>query len=245
VRYRYTATLLPNGQLLAAGGEDGSYADLASAELYDPATGNWTATGSLTTSRSNHRATLLPDGRVLVSGGDSRATGDSISSTEIYDPASGVWTETSDLATGRGSHSSTLLPGGRVLVAGGESAGAGFLASAELYNAGLDFNTDWQPVINTAAVSPRYRLRLTGSRFQGISQASGGGYQDSSTNYPVVQLRALGNEQVTFLLADPLRSWSDSAFFSLPARGFVPGPALMTVFTNGIPSESKYLVVPQ
>jgi hypothetical protein len=66
----HTATLLPNKQVLAAGGvtgEEGTYLD--SAELYDPATSTWTATGSLAIPRAAHTATLLPDGRVLIAGG--------------------------------------------------------------------------------------------------------------------------------------------------------------------------------
>ena len=47
------------------------------------------------------------------------------------------------------------------------------------------------------------------------------------------------------MLVDALRGWSDTSYYSLPARGFVPGPALVTVFTNGIPSDAKYLIVPQ
>jgi len=66
-RENHTATLLPNGKLLVAGGYNGSY--LPRAELYDPATGTWTLTGSLNVSRANHTATLLPNGRVLVAGG--------------------------------------------------------------------------------------------------------------------------------------------------------------------------------
>ena len=58
-----TATLLQNGQVLIAGGET------ASAELFNPSTGAFTATGSMTVSRSGHTATLLPDGRVLIAGG--------------------------------------------------------------------------------------------------------------------------------------------------------------------------------
>ena len=88
------------------------------------------------------------------------------------------------------------------------------------------------------------RLRLNGSRFQGISQASGGNTQDSSSNYPLVQLRSIGNEQVRFLSVDPSRGWSDTTYSSLSPTGFVAGPALVTVFTNGIPSGAKYLVVP-
>src|SRR5206468_10379965 len=86
-------------------------------------------------------------------------------------------------------------------------------------------------------------LMLTGSRFQGISQASAGNFQDSSTNYPVVQLRNIDNSQIAFLPVDPIAGWSDTAFTSTPVNDFPPGPALVTVFTNGIPSDSKYLVV--
>ena len=60
--------MLPNGKVLVAGGDNGS-GYLASAELYDPASGTWTATGSLNTARYCHTATLLPNGKVLVAGG--------------------------------------------------------------------------------------------------------------------------------------------------------------------------------
>src|SRR5437660_128069 len=66
-RAEHTATLLPDGKVLVAGGYAAGW--LASAELYDPATGTWTVTGSLATARSNDTATLLPDGKVLVAGG--------------------------------------------------------------------------------------------------------------------------------------------------------------------------------
>src|SRR6266480_6569817 len=67
-RYVHTATLLPNGKVLVAGGDNGSA--LSSAELYDPVSGTWTATGSLGTARKNHTATLLASGKVLVAGGE-------------------------------------------------------------------------------------------------------------------------------------------------------------------------------
>ena len=63
----HTATLLPTGQVLVAGGQGGG-----SAELYDPATGRWAATGSMGTALSSHTATLLPSGQVLVAGGGQR-----------------------------------------------------------------------------------------------------------------------------------------------------------------------------
>src|SRR5437763_1684270 len=67
-RNGHTATLLPNGKVLVAGGGDGG-SILASAELYDPASGTWSATGSLVFARGAHTATLLPNGRVLIAAG--------------------------------------------------------------------------------------------------------------------------------------------------------------------------------
>ena len=69
----HTATLLPNGKVLVAGGDGDSSGCLSSAELYDPASGLWSSTGNLATARYDHTATLLPNGKVLVAGGrDSR-----------------------------------------------------------------------------------------------------------------------------------------------------------------------------
>src|SRR5258708_14595908 len=64
-----TATVLPNGKVLVVGGYDATGATLASAELYDPATGVFTATGSMSVPRQEHTATLLPNGKVLIAGG--------------------------------------------------------------------------------------------------------------------------------------------------------------------------------
>lgn len=131
----------------------------------------------------------------------------------------------------------------RVLVTGGFNSSD--LASAELYDVGLAFNSAWQPQIATApsTLAPGSKLALTGSLFQGVSQASGGNSQDSSSNYPVVQLRSLDNSQVMFLQVDSTVGWSNTAFTSTPVSGFPAGPALVTVFTNAIPSAAKYLVV--
>src|SRR5204862_7670326 len=134
---------------------------------------------------------------------------------------------------------------GKVLVAGGFN-NFDWERTAELYDVGLGFHKAAQPKIATASFTSRaHRLQLTGSLFQGISQASGGNTQDSSSNYPIVQLRSIDNAQVTFLAVDPLLGWSDTTFnaSSLSAGAFPPGPALTTVFTNGIPSVAKYLVV--
>jgi large repetitive protein len=90
-----TATLLPNGKVLVAGGANGNY--LSSAELYDPATGIWTATDSLGTARTSHAATLLPSGNVLVAGG--AGLSGYLSSAELYDE--GLLISTRDLYSPR------------------------------------------------------------------------------------------------------------------------------------------------
>lgn len=133
-RADHTATLLPDGRVLVSGGSRNNGATLASAELYDPATGVWTATGSLATRREHHTATLLPDGRVLVSGGNLDNRGTPVGSAELYDPATGVWTPTNfQMAAARTAHTATLLPDGKVLVSGGYDASGNAIASAELY----------------------------------------------------------------------------------------------------------------
>src|SRR5450432_2418807 len=115
-RVSHTATALPNGKVLVAGGAGTNFGTLASAELYDPASGTWTTTGSLASARAGQTATLLPNGKVLVAAGFG---GPSLASAELYDPASGTWTATGGLAIARYNHTATLLPNGKVLVAGG------------------------------------------------------------------------------------------------------------------------------
>jgi N-acetylneuraminic acid mutarotase len=120
-RLEHSATLLPNGKVLVAGGFDSSFTNiLVSAELYDPASGTWTATGNMRNVQTAHTATLLPNGKVLVAGGGGFGSNANHSIlAELYDPASGTWTATGSLATARRNHTATLLPNGKVLVAGG------------------------------------------------------------------------------------------------------------------------------
>ncbi len=79
----HTATALPDGKVLIAGGY-GPGGLLSSAELYDPATGSWSSAGTMSQRRFLHTATALPDGKVLVAGG--HKVGGPLSSAELYDP---------------------------------------------------------------------------------------------------------------------------------------------------------------
>ncbi len=108
-----SATLLPDGQVLIAGGENANFNLLSSAELYNPATGKFTPTGSMTTPRAGQSATLLNNGQVLMAGG----TG-ATAAAELYNPATGKFTATGSMSAPRGDNVGTLLPDGDVLVTG-------------------------------------------------------------------------------------------------------------------------------
>ena len=169
-RSRHTATLLPNGKVLVAGGDN--YGPPASAELYDPATGTWTATGSLATARSYHTATLLPNGKVLVAGGyGGNYPPGALASAELYDPATETWTATGSLTNGRYYHTATLLPNGKVLVAGGSDAEN--LASAELYDPATG---TWTATGNLGTVRFLHKATLLSN---GKVLVAGGGNYDS------------------------------------------------------------------
>jgi uncharacterized protein (TIGR03437 family) len=117
-RADHKATLLPNGKVLITGATEViAYGPpTASAELFDPFTGTFTATGSMTTARRGHTATLLPDGRVLIAGPDLSA--------EIYDPSTGTFTPTRGMVSRPYSwlEATTLLQDGTVFIAGQPTA---------------------------------------------------------------------------------------------------------------------------
>src|ERR1035437_9899772 len=114
-----SATLLPKGKVLGAGGIGSGNSYFESAELYDPVSNNWTMTTPMDHARESHMATLLANGTVLVVGGQSPSD-PSWGSAEIYDPSSASWSETTNTMITLLSSFSTpvgsLLGDGTVLV---------------------------------------------------------------------------------------------------------------------------------
>ena len=132
-RAGHTATALPDGRVVLAGGYNGEY--LASVEVFDPARQRFAIMGHLNEGRSGHTATLLPDGRILIVGGVGRGWS-FLASAELFDPTTGRSEPVGPLSVPRESHTATLLTDGRVLVVGGHRGRREAMevyASAELY----------------------------------------------------------------------------------------------------------------
>jgi len=217
-----TATLLPDGKVLAAGGnvyQENANGTLASAELFDPASGTWTMTDSLPGPRSDHTATLLLTGKVLVAGGTDGTT--NLSSAVLYDPANGSWTTTTSLLAAHEDHGASLLPNGTVLVMGGNDTTSFPTAKAEVYDPGLGFNASSQPQIDSVSLlTSGNGLKVSGSGFGGISDA-------------VIGLMSLNNG---VSLSLPATTWSADSVTSASQTSVPFGCLLATVFVNGVPT---------
>lgn len=133
------ANLLANGKVLVVGGDNAS-GPVSSAEIYDPASGTWSVTASMSRPRAVFSASVLTDGRVLAVGGYTLISGTgtsgpgSTNSAEIYDPVTGLWAATQNALAVREDHTATVLADGRVIIAGGQSSDGTTYATAEVYS---------------------------------------------------------------------------------------------------------------
>jgi len=139
-RASFTAVKLADGRVLVAGGETGS--DLNSvtskAEIYDPATGKFAATGSLRKARYSAVGALLPGGKVLVVGGGDQDV-NPLSSAEVFDPQTGKFAATGSMSAARGDDDgepplAVAMPDGRVVVMGGQDDDLNLIPSVEIYD---------------------------------------------------------------------------------------------------------------
>lgn len=133
-RHYSTLSRLLDGRLLLAGGIGGA-GPSGEADLYDPASGTWSAAAPMLHLRSDPGAVRLPDGRVLVFGGDGVGLNTTVAA-ELYDPVANTWTATGSMNEPRTRATAHLLPNGKVLVAGGyDRTGAlSFSNTAEVYD---------------------------------------------------------------------------------------------------------------
>jgi hypothetical protein len=208
-RRLHTATLLPGGGVLVVGGfnSDVSSPVLRSAELYDPATGSWTATGDLITPRVAHTATLLHNGKVLVAGGVGPLGpsfdhgGDGVDTAELYDPATGQWSATASLNTPRVIHTATLLRNGEVVAAGGDSE-RNSVNSAELYD---PVTASWSTTgsLNTAHSAHTATVLANGKVL--VYGGSPAGDNNSELYDPGFEIPLLTLNSTSFCIGD---SWS-------------------------------------
>jgi hypothetical protein len=139
-RYNHQAILLYTGMVLIFGGVgSGSPSNIVlnSAELYDPETGTFTATGNMITARNNPLVTMLPNGKILIQGGSSDTAGTTpIQSVEIYDPATGKFTAADDTLVARLWNRIVRLDNGKTIFVGGQTTSntSSVTNTAELYN---------------------------------------------------------------------------------------------------------------
>ena len=258
--------LLADGRVLIAGGTDVSgYNDFASVEVYDPAAGAWSYTGSLNTPRRGARPIRLQDGRVLLaSGAHGLPNGNRfLFTSELYDPTNGTWSYTGNVHVAREGYVPALLNDGRVLIAGGEGPWYVIGATAEVYD---PTTGNWTQAADMASGKAWFTLTvLPDGRV-----LAAGGYSDqhqglttaelfnptTGTWSPTGSLSQARWGHMAFLLADgrvlvagggnEVGTLASSEVYD-PATGvWSPGPSLQVALNGAVPAallDGRWLAV--
>jgi hypothetical protein len=213
-----SATLLPSGKVLVAGGYDHTKGELAGAELYDPSSNHWSPTGSLATARDSATATALPDGDVLVAGGDGGA-GSALASAELYRADSGTWEAAASMAGARQMAAATLLKDGTALVSGGYDGRLGkALDTTERYDPGTDTWTAGGTMALTRAQHTLTALK------DGRALVVGGNLGGFAGGHNAAERFSAATTNLTAVTFDsrPIATSSDAATSVLTNSGSVP-----------------------
>jgi hypothetical protein len=239
-----TASLLPSGQVLVAGGSlEGCCGGVTGADLYTPSTGTWQAAANMNVAREDAAAVVLPNGTVLMTGGYNGITATAwLASTEIYQPSTNTWTVGPSMNAERAYQTATLLPDGQVLVAGG-SNGSNALASAELYSAG----TTSTPAPAVTAVSPASgpaaggtTVTVTGTNLTGGSVAFGGvaatGVSCTASSCSATSPAGSGTVNVTVTTAGGTSAASSADQFTYQAAAPPPAPTISSITPTSGPA---------
>jgi len=180
--FYHTANLLQNGMVLVTSGTDMVTGRLPVGQLYDPASGSWSSTGTCL-ARIFHTGTLLHNGKVMVAGGSIDDAFPQVTpGVQLYEPSTNTWTSTSDMLTERENHSAVLLGSGDVLVAGGKDDAGHDLATAELFRPAGQFGS-WSATGSMQTGRSFFQLTLLSD---GRVLASGG--QNGSTYVSDVEI---------------------------------------------------------
>ena len=238
-----TATRLPYGTVLFAGGHNGGGIALSRAERCSPTSGVWSTALAMATARTFHTATLMADGSALMVGGSPQNSIYSAAHTSVerYDPAAGTWAAGPDLPAGRTQHSATRNANGDVIVLGGFVAGAASNACVRLPQGGAN----WLPCAAMTKVRAGHRATLLadGRIFVSGGATAATGYEEiyaPTTDTWVdtsLAARTATNHVVVELNPGVLMIWGGAPwFFYTP--GSDPAPQVQGAVTYAIASGS-------